>query len=502
MKPTTQLSGASVAAMIVWTAMMACLVAWNWHIASRHAEQLAKKEARIHFDKDLAFRRWATRHGGVYVPIDERTPPNPGLAQIPERDIETPSGKKLTLMNPAYIMRQTMSEYAENYGVRGKLTSLKPVNPMNAPDAWEAAALRRFEQGMGDGSEVSEVSEFSDIDGKPYLRMMGVLKVEQGCLKCHEVQGYKVGDVRGGVGVVVPMQPYLDDVRTTVSENLLPLGMIWTLGLATIAVLYFQVRYRLVLQQLAETELQRQNALISRANADLSRFAEVSAHHLMEPTRRLTSYAQRLRARLSGNALLREDEEARVSLDTLERDADHLRGLVRDIQLYLAAGEPRGEIRVEDANAALIAVEHRFSPQIEALGVELDVGTLPPVNLDRPRLMDLFAVFLENALVHGHPVDPETPPLIRIYGERDGTLTRYHVCDNGPGIPAEYQERVFEIFERLSAAGVDGKDISSTGIGLSIARRIIESRHGRIWIENLPDGGAMAVFELPDGETK
>lgn len=495
MKRSTLLTTVGVATMIAWTAMMACLVAWNWHVATGHAEDLAKKEARIHFNKDLAFRRWATLHGGVYVPIDERTPPNPGLAHIPERDIETPSGKKLTLMNPAYIMRQAMGEYAGLYGVKGKITSLQLINPINAADAWETAALQQFER---QGS--TEVSEFSEIDGKPYLRLIGALKVEQGCLKCHDFQGYKVGEVRGGVSVTVPMQPYLDDAQAGIRENLLPLGLIWMLGLATIAVLFVQVRGRLAEQQLAEAGQQRKNALIARANADLSRFAEVSAHHLMEPTRRLTSYAQRLRARLADSPVLRDDEEARISLDTLEHDADHLRSLVRDIQLYLAAGEPRGEIRAEDANAALIAVEHRLSPGIEAHGVKLDVGPLPPANLDRPRLMDLFAVLLENALVHGHPLDPAMTPKIRIYGERDGALSRYHVADNGPGIPAEYQERVFEIFERLGTGGDLGKDNLGTGIGLSIARRIIESRHGRIWLENLPQGGAMAVFELPDGD--
>lgn len=496
MKRSTLLLTVGVAAMLIWTAMIACLLAWNWHIASRHAEELAKKEARIHFNKDLAFRKWATRHGGVYVPSDERTPPNPGLAHIPERDIETPSGKKLTLMNPAYILRQTMAEYAEIYGVKGKITSLKLINPMNAADAWETAALRQFDQGL------NEISEFSEIDGKPYLRLMGALKVEQGCLRCHDSQGYKVDEVRGGVSVTVAMQPYLDDVSAGIRESLLPLGLIWLLGLATTTVLLLQVRDRLIEQNLAEAEQQRKNAEIARANADLSRFAEVSAHHLMEPARRLTSYAQRLRARLSGSELLHQDEEVRTALDTLEQDADRLRGLVRDIQLYLAAGEPRGELRVEDADAALIAVEHRLSPQIQALGVKLDVAPLPPAILDRPRLMDLFAILLQNAMIHGHPVDPHVPPRISVQGERDGASSRYRISDNGPGIPAEFQERVFQIFERLSPGGVAGNANAGTGIGLSIARRIIESRHGRIWIEDSPRGGTTVAFELPDGEVQ
>ncbi|MFA7270041.1 MAG: ATP-binding protein [Sterolibacterium sp.] len=494
MKHHRLLYGASIAAMLVWTAIIGGVLVWDWRIAHEHAEEMAKKEARIHFNKDLAFRRWATRHGGVYVPIDERTPPNPGLAHLPERDIATPSGRKLTLMNPAYIMRQAMGEYAAQFGVQGKLTSLKLINPNNASDAWETAALHRFEQG------VQEVSEFTELDGRPVLRLMGILKVEQGCLKCHGFQGHKVGDVRGGVGVIVPMKDYLDDASARVRENLLPLGAIWLLGGATLTLLFFQVRARLLEQYRAEAELHRKNLAISRANADLTRFAEVSAHHLMEPTRRLTSYAQRLRASLLGQALSDEDGEVQNSLDTLEHDAGHLRALVRDIQLYLAAGEPRGEVCMEDANVALMAVEQRLSQLIATRGAKLDVQPLPPANLDRQRLTDLFAVLVENALRHGRPADPQATPCIRIRGERDHAVSRYSVSDNGPGIPNQYLERVFGIFERLGAGNADSD--AGTGIGLSIARRIIESRHGRIWIENLPQGGAMVVFELPDGETQ
>jgi len=241
--------------------------------------------------------------------------------------------------------------------------------------------------------------------------------------------------------------------------------------------------------------LQDDQEQLGQANADLTRFAEVSAHHLMEPTRRLVSYTQRLRSRLAalpGG----QDEEVRASLDYLERDATRLRVLVRDIQLYLAAGEARGEVRVEDANEVIATLQKRLEPQFNALGASLGIEALPPAILDRPRLMDLFCVLLENALHHGRPADSSVPRHIHIGGERQGRLSRYRIGDNGPGIPAEYRERVFGIFERLNTSGGEG----GTGIGLSIARRIVESRHGKIWIENLPQGGALVTFELPDGE--
>jgi len=246
----------------------------------------------------------------------------------------------------------------------------------------------------------------------------------------------------------------------------------------------------------SEADLKLRSKALERANADLTRFADVSAHHLMEPTRRLTSYAQQLKARVTDMQELSKDEEVLLSLHYIEQDAARLRTLVRDVQLYLAAATPRGEVALQDTCAILSTIQQRLSQKLSSQHISLDVGFLPVAMLDRPRLTDLFALLLDNAMIHGQSTNPDTDSVIRIYGEREGSLSRFHMCDNGCGVPAEYLERVFEIFERLNVKGGGG----GTGIGLSIARRIVESQHGRIWIESLAEGGAMVVFELPDGE--
>ncbi len=258
---------------------------------------------------------------------------------------------------------------------------------------------------------------------------------------------------------------------------------------------YLYLKTDVTEQKKAEAALQERDAALARANADLTRFAEVSAHHLMEPTRRLISYTQLLRPRLEIVPGLLEDEDVGSSLGAIEHDAARLRTLVRDIQLYLAAAEPRGDVRMEEANAALGVVQQRLDSRIKAQGAVVNVQKLPPAMLDRPRLVDLFSVLLDNVLNHGQPIDSAQTMQIEISGERDGDTSRYRVCDNGPGILPEYYERVFGIFERLTG----GSGESGTGIGLSIARRIVESRHGKIWIEKSPQGGTMVVFELPDG---
>ena len=85
-------------------------------------------------------------HGGVYVPATEETPRNPYLSHIYERDITTPSGRPLTLVNPAYMTRQVFTLGQIQYGLQGHITSLHPLRPQNAPDPWETQALQSFEQ--------------------------------------------------------------------------------------------------------------------------------------------------------------------------------------------------------------------------------------------------------------------------------------------------------------------------------------------------------------------
>ena len=212
---------------IAWTLLCLLWAGWLLQDNRDHAERMARMEARIHLSKDLSFRPWASSHGGVYVPVDSSTPPNPYLTRIAERDLISPQGKPLTLMNPAYIMRQFYSRLDSN-GVRGSITSLQPLNPINAPDEWERQALERFAQGstmeeelVGNGEQARE-------------RLLQRLIVEKSCLKCHAHQGYKEGDVRGGIGVSVRLAPYILERKAINRNGLFRIGTLWLLGLAGI----------------------------------------------------------------------------------------------------------------------------------------------------------------------------------------------------------------------------------------------------------------------------
>jgi chemotaxis family two-component system sensor kinase Cph1 len=230
-----------VGLLVGWSALVGGSLAWTLHNESRQTLELATREARVHFNKDYAFRRWGTLHGGVYVPIDERTPSNPYLPDIiPEREVPLPSGRVLTLMNPAYMVRQMMEEFADTYGVRGRITSLKPLNPNNAPDPWERAVLERFAR-----FETDEVFERVELDGKLYLRLMRAMVTEGGCMKCHAHQGYAVGDIRGGIGVNLPLDEFQAIQRAAERAQTGTHGAIWLVGVLGIAFAGFRSRRRL-----------------------------------------------------------------------------------------------------------------------------------------------------------------------------------------------------------------------------------------------------------------
>ncbi|MHC4750515.1 MAG: ATP-binding protein [Planctomycetota bacterium] len=208
------------------------------------------------FQQDMVYRQWAAIHGGVYVPVTEQTPPNPYLASVDERDITTPSGRRLTLMNPAYMTRQVHEMETEQCGIRGHITSLNPIRPANAADAWETKALRAFEQG------VTEVSSVEKLDNETYMRLMSPIVTEQSCLKCHAEQGYEVGDPRGGISVSVPMTPLQTVARGHMRALVLGHGLIWLLGLGGISIGGTHLRRRIREADGAEQQVREQREFL------------------------------------------------------------------------------------------------------------------------------------------------------------------------------------------------------------------------------------------------
>ncbi len=246
-----------------WTILICSFCAWNIYKDYNAEFSSVITVATDNFNKDIAYRLWAAKHGGVYVKVTPETPGNPYLAAIPERDITTPLGTRLTLVNPSYMTRQVHEMSFSTTGVRGHLTSLKPLRAQNAPDDWERGALQLFEKGA------TEYYSLETLDGQPFLRFMRPLKTEAPCLKCHTHQGYKTGDIRGGLSISVPWSPNKERLQLKIPLELVGHGSVLLLGIMTL------VAYRRGLDR----HLAAQNLLISTLQEREEELEQ--SHHLL-----------------------------------------------------------------------------------------------------------------------------------------------------------------------------------------------------------------------------
>jgi PAS domain S-box-containing protein len=240
-----------VLAIVLWTAVCAGSMLYLNFDSERVLERIARETARTYIEKDLLYRYWAAELGGIYVPVTERTPANPYLAGVKERDITTPSGRRLTLLHPAAMMRQVHALGRDFEKIQGHMTSLKPLHPENAPDAWEAKALSVLESGA------REFGEFVDYQGTPHYRMMYPLVMVKPCLSCHAAQGYKLGDLRGGIDASFPMEIFAPVSHDHHLSMVRQFAGIWMAGFACIFAVAPFVRRRIVEQEQAEEALQR-----------------------------------------------------------------------------------------------------------------------------------------------------------------------------------------------------------------------------------------------------
>ncbi len=233
----------------LWTAAVSVVLGWDLCDEHRQVLAIARGEARGLYENDILFRRWVAGHGGVYVPATKETPPNRYLEGVPERDITTPSGRRLTLVNPAYMTRQVHVMAEEQFGVHGHITSLDTLNPENAPDAWEVEALKQLQKG---GSEVSSLEK---LEGEWYMRLMRPMAMESSCLKCHADRGYQIGQVRGGISVSVPMAPHWAAHGPDVFHRAIGYSALWVCGLAGILSIGRRLRRQVDRRFRAEEEL-------------------------------------------------------------------------------------------------------------------------------------------------------------------------------------------------------------------------------------------------------
>jgi signal transduction histidine kinase len=258
-------------------------------------------------------------------------------------------------------------------------------------------------------------------------------------------------------------------------------------GLALVAV-------ALLLQRLLKTNaaldanrrmLEERALELERSNADLEQFAYAASHDLSEPLRTVAGFSQLLASRYAGKL----DAEADEFISHMNLGVNRMQQLIDDLLIYSRVG--RAPMRQEevDLEAVLAEVVDWIAPAIQERGANVTHDSLPTVRGERGQLAQVLQNLLANAIKF---TAAGTTPEIHVSAAREAGAWRISVRDNGIGVD-EGSDVIFKMFGRLHPAD----SYPGTGIGLALAKRIVETHGGRIWVQPGQDGGSVFSFTLP-----
>jgi len=511
-----------------------------YFISKKHETLIMQQldmQAKTLFTQIVLTRKWVADHEGVFVEKLPWVKPNPYLIAIgKEAEIVDTKGRRFVRKNPAMVTKE-ISEYAHKEGLFWfHITSLRLVNPENAPDGFEKSALIEFEKG-----HMKESSKIEKIGSSHFYRYIAPLYIEPPCLKCHSHQGYKLGDVRGAISVSVPMDYALSMIRSgrkdmvlatfaTVSILMLILyimmkelvlrpvkqlkrsmGNFSKGGKAEISAIRTGdeledltnsfmgmaeslTEYHAKLQDkihIATKSLEEANARLVEMDKRKSDFIAKVSHELRTPLTSMKGAMDYLSTRFSMG--LKSDKDINdliVFFDIIKNNADRLIRMVNDTLDLERIESGMVEMNFSQVNLLSLIKEVIISFHSTAsekkVTFELKVSPKTFITADEDMIRQVLINLISNAL----KFSPSNSEIHITVTESDEAVT-VSIKDAGPGVSIEEQER---IFDKFYTRGV--KD--GTGLGLAICKGIIEAHHGEIKVIN-NDGqkGSTFYFSLP-----
>jgi PAS domain S-box-containing protein len=234
-----------------------------------------------------------------------------------------------------------------------------------------------------------------------------------------------------------------------------------------------------------ETRQKRLQDALTQSNSALSQFSHAVAHDLQEPARSVRTYAELLARRCQ--SIL--PEESQKILLHVQQGATRMQQLIQDLLAW-------SHLASEQEPGCSVSLNEDFETACTQLRVAIQESSatithdpLPTVNANRGQMVRLFLNLLSNALKYRKP---DQPPVIHVAATRGDALWTIALRDNGIGFEQKYADEIFGVFKRLHR-----DDYAGTGMGLALARRIVEGHGGRIWAESEPSRGSTFYFTLP-----
>ena len=486
------------------------------HLGQRtHAllqESLHEVSRHLYYEM-VTVRGWVAYHGGVYVPKRPGVEDNPFLTD----DLAiTAVGDTLVLRNPAMITRE-IAEFGpdEEFDVDFRITSLDPINPANAPDAFERDALEEALRAQRAGEPLTEVSRVEDTGRGRRFRYLAPLYTEESCLECHGAQGYRVGDVRGALSVSIPM----DDVDAARADFFWWSVLVCVLASAGIAAVVYRFIESTVVRRVAsldrtaarigrgdfttpvrtegDDEIGRLGQTLDRMRDEirvateqqietgkmisLGEIAAGIAHDVRNPLFAVRSNLDYLRRQGP-----RAEDEGEV-FDEMDEGLQRIGRIVREVNDFARPHPPEfGDVRLREVfdRVLLLVGKH-----VERAHVEIVVACpddQPEVVIDRHRIEQVLLNLLTNAI---RAVEEVPAPRVTLSGHVDDEEIVIEVADNGHGIGEEQLPRIFDPFFTRSRNG--------TGLGLTIVKRVVLQHGGRVQVHTEVGAGTTFTLRMP-----
>jgi len=462
--------------LMVFAAAIATSYVWNAASIDRHAHQMAELRARLVFNMIQTTRSWIAGHGGVFAPD------SPELSNLLVREGE----------------------------LHIRLSSLKPINPANAPNTWEAAVLRRFESGA---------REVVEQDGAVF-RYMAALVVTETCMQCHAQQGYQLGDIRGGIQISQPAERVFEMVvpqhRTNLIVHVSAFVVIMLLlgaSLTTIRQHVLQLERErdqrrktaeLLADKVAELEAAQNELVQSEKMASLGRMVAGFAHEVNTPvgvavgavshaleslaqTEKLLDQEEVTEADLrSGFANFREASS--LALSNLNRAAEMVASFKRT-SVDQASEQAREFDIAQLIDDVFLGLRNTFKRT--AINLIADCPALPRLQGPAGALVQVLNNLLMNSYLHAYEEGARAGSIrigVRIVDEQ--VVIDY--LDDGVGMNADALAHLFEPFF-TTRRGKGG-----SGLGMYIVYNLVtQVLHGSLQCASQPGRGLGCTIHFP-----
>jgi len=472
----------------------------------------ARQQARMLHKQILLTRKWVADHHGLYLIESDAARPNPFLDSPVVRDV---NGQVYVKRNPAMVTRE-LSEYAaKDNWCMFRVTSLQPINPANAPDTFERASLLQIER-----NNKKEIISIENNKNGRILRYIAPLAVEEPCLSCHARQGYKLGDIRGGLSITIPIS-WADRLIAENNRSIIFYGLVSIIIVTATLIWLFSTLVSRPIAQLTETmdrypdqpvlkpkhkQVKDEIDSISDTFYDLCCRLDASRSTL-DKAKKLAFQNEKMAAfGLLTSGIAHEVNNPLGGLLNCVKALREHPGNPELLERYLPLLD-KGLHRIEHTMQQLLHFGRNTPLNLKKHDVDQIIGEcfellgyrLRNINLHlEPGLKEKYCIDVEalrqtiiNIGLNAIQAMGDTGGSLYVRSKAKDNFLKISIEDTGPGIPADILDKIFDPFFTTKDVGV------GTGLGLAVSYAQVEKMGGALIAGSKEGHGAVFTITLP-----